>query len=675
AWRPAMGRVRSRPASVRASGTYDSSTSVTMAALDVLPATENLIMRMPRFAVLLLTVIVLESAPVSLWAAGPTLRVDVDARELSRRLVHADIRIPCRPGSLKLWYPKWIPGCHAADGPLQNVGGFRVETLDGKPIAWKRDEVDLFCVHCNVPAGVHEIRAHLDYICNEPAVLASGHLSYGNSSLGILNWNTCLVYPEGPTAQETRVQLRLRLPRGWHFATALQSTDKKDPVTFRTVSLEELIDCPLIAGEHLRTIPLNTNPKTFLDVVSESPRALQLDRKVIDLYTRMVNEAHALFGSAHYSEFHFLITCSDELGLFGLEHLTSSVNGVRERDLLDDRRRKGWVANLIPHEYVHSWCGKYRRPAAMCTPNFHTPQKTRLLWVYEGLTEYLGEVLMVRSGLVKESEYREMLATQLGTLMRRQGRRWRSLEDTAVASPILRAASRNWNDLRRDQDYYHEGALVWLEVDALLRDLTQGKHTLDDFCKTFLGKHRAGTRVVPYELPEIVHDLKQLADYDWDGFFARRVARTQDALPLDVVGRCGYRLQYTTKPPALLDDMRQRGGGAVLSARDSLGLIFSQDGRIVNVAPGLPGDKAGLAPGMHVLGVNSKKFSRERLDDALADSIARRKIEFLLLDGEQFRTVTVPYADGLRYLVLERNPDRPDVLGQILKPTASHAGK
>jgi predicted metalloprotease with PDZ domain len=402
---------------------------------------------------------------------------------------------------------------------------------------------------------------------------------------------------------------------------------------------------------------------------------LQLDGKVTDLYTRVVNEAHALFGTAHYPEFHFLITCSDDLGYLGLEHTSSSLNGVRERDLLDDKRRKGWVANLIPHEFVHSWCGKYRRPAAMCTPNFHTPQKTRLLWVYEGLTEYLGEVLMVRSGLIAPPEYREMLAAQFGSLMRRQGRRWRPLEDTAVASPILRAASANWNDLRRSQDYYPEGALVWLEADAIIRDLSQGKHSLDDFCKKFLGQVHSGAQVVPYDLPEIVKDLKQLADYDWDTFFARRVTATQRDLPLDVVGRCGYRLGYTTQSPAYLNYLQERAGGDLLSARDSLGLTFHADGRIGDVAPGMPGDKAGLAPGMRVLGVNTKKFSRERLDDALSDSVARRKIEFLLLDGEQFRTVTVDYADGLRYLELVRNPERPDILDDLLKPTASHSAR
>ena len=233
--------------------------------------------------------------------------------------------------------------------------------------------------------------------------------------------------------------------------------------------------------------------------------------------------------------------------------------------------------------------------------------------------------------------------------MRRQGRRWRPLEDTAVASPILRGASANWNDLRRSQDYYPEGALLWLEVDALLRDLSQGKHSLDDFCKKFLGSDRSEAHVVPYDLPEIVQDLKQLADYDWDTFFARRVDRDASRhrrLRSSAAAAIGCSTQPNPRP--FWTTSRNRAARHLLSARDSLGLTFSNDGRITDVAPGLPGDKAGLAPGMRVIGVNSKKFSRERLEDALADSVARRKIEFLLLDGDQFRTVTVEYADGLR---------------------------
>ena len=272
---------------------------------------------------------------------------------------------------------------------------------------------------------------------------------------------------------------------------------------FPEVSLTELVDSPLIAGEHLRQIPLDVgkNPPAFLDLVSESPSALQVSPEVVAIYSRVVREAGAMFGTCHYPSFHFLVTCSDDLGYLGLEHLASSINGVRERDLIEASRLRGWVANLLPHEYVHSWCGKFRRPAGMCTPNFQTPQKTRLLWVYEGLAEYLGEVLMVRSGMVSEAEYRRTLTSTIDSLSHHEGRRWRSLEDTAVASHLLRGGSPNWSELRRGQDYYFEGALIWLEADAIIREKSKGKHSLDDFCRKFLGMGPTSARSSPTSCP------------------------------------------------------------------------------------------------------------------------------------------------------------------------------
>src|SRR4051812_8348340 len=362
-------------------------------------------------------------------------------------------------------------------------------------------------------------------------------------------------------------------------------------------------------------------------------------------------------GPCHYPEFHFLVTCSDDLGHLGLEHLTSSLNGVRERDLIDDASRKGWIANLIPHEYVHSWCGKFRRPVGQCTPDFQTPQETRLLWVYEGLTEYLGEVLMVRSGLVKLEDYRETLASTIGGLMLRTGRKWRSLEDTAVASHLLRSGSPNWSELRRGQDYYFEGALLWLEADAIIRQKTQGARSLDDFCKRFLGKNPSTEDVVPYDLAEVVKHLKDTAEHDWETFLKSRVERPLEDLPLELVGRIGYRLQYAAKPPA-----RDHGHGRVrgdISARHSLGLTFGGDGQIFDVVPGMVGDRAGLAPGMKVMGINGRLYTPQRLQDALADSVAFRKIELLLVEGDRFRTLVLDYADGPKYLELVRDEAKP----------------
>jgi predicted metalloprotease with PDZ domain len=610
------------------------------------------------------------SAEPTLADTGPTLELQVDARDLPRRLLHSRIEVPCQPGKLKLWFPKWVPGTHGPYGPVQNVGGLRIRTSQATDVRWRRDELEPYRIECDVPSGTSRLTIELDTICNEAAEHAAGYLSFGNNLVGIINWATCLIYPEGPTSDDIQVHASLRLPPRWTFATALKHEGNSHGVaTFATVSLTDLADCPLLAGEYLRTIPLATGPypPAFFDLASESPTALKLDPKVIEFYSRVVREAGALFGTCHYPEYHFLVTCSDDLGYLGLEHLTSSLNGVRERDLIDDSRRKGWIANLIPHEYVHSWCGKFRRPAGMCTPNFHTPQQTRLLWVYEGLAEYLGEVLQVRAGLTTPREYRQALAATVRSLSHHVGRRWRSLEDTGVASYMLRASSPNWNALRRDQDYYFEGMLLWLEADAIIRQQSSGKRSLDDFCRKFLGARSSTAKVIPYELPEIVMTLSELADFDWAPFLEKRVSQPLETLPLEVIKRCGYRIEYSSKPPAEPISRRSRDEGGV-SALDSIGLSFRGDGTVSEIAPGMAGDRAGFAPGMKVLGVNGKTFSRQRMLDALADSPTRHKIEFLLVEGDILRTIVLSYAGGPRYLELVRDTSRPDLLAAILKP-------
>ncbi|QEH35146.1 M61 glycyl aminopeptidase [Aquisphaera giovannonii] len=624
-------------------------------------------------AAAILALIALAAPGLSAAAAGPTLRVEVDARELPRRLIHTTVRLARGPGPFDFWYPRWIPGTHGPSGPLDTIGGLRVHARDGSPIPWRRDEVDLYRHRCEVPAGAGEVEIRLDTICNVAAEEASGHLSFGNAMVGIINWPTCLVYPDGPAAADIKVELSLRLPPKWKYATALRGGTEKDGlITFDPVSLEVLGDSPLIAGELLKTYDLSTGayPRARFHVASESPTAVALPPDVLDLYGRMVREAGALFKNCHYDRFDFLVTCSDDLGNLGLEHLASSINGVGERDLIDARRRKGWIANLIPHEYVHSWCGKYRRPLGQCTPDFHTPMRTSLLWVYEGLTQYLGDVIMVRSGLATAKEYRETLTDRIGSLMLQAGRKWRPLEDTAIASSILRGGSPNWTDLRRSQDYYYEGALIWMEADAIIRAKTEGRRSLDDFARAFLGRKGApGQQADPYERAEVVSLLKQAADHDWDAFLAGRVEKPLDALPLELVTRLGYRLQYSPTPHATEDGGRSRGRHGA-SAEHSLGLSFTPDGRVSNIVPGMPGDRAGLAPGMKMIGVNDRVFSPQRLEDALADSVALRKIDLLILEGDRFRTLSIAYDGGPKYLELVRDEGKPDVLEQIMRPIA-----
>ncbi|MES2572021.1 MAG: M61 family peptidase, partial [Verrucomicrobiota bacterium] len=424
----------------------------------------------------------------------PEIQVEVDAREISRSLLHARLEIPAAPGHLTLWYPKWIPGIHAPGGPVQNLAGLRFETLQGETIPWRRDDEEMHRFHLEVPAGVERVVAKLDYICNQPSVNSSGIDSYGNSLLGVINWNTVLLYPEGVSIDAASATVRLQLPEGWKYGTALRTAGggKPDCITFGSEPLRHVVDCPLICGENFRTIEITgkDTPKAFLHLTSEAASAIQIDEKLIGQYRKLISEGVALFGGARWESYHFLVVCSDTVPRNGLEHISSSFNSVGERDLVDEKKRLMRPSYLLPHEFVHSWCGKYRRPASMVTSTFHQPERTRLLWVYEGLTQYLGELLAVRAGLLSFEEHLPALANKLDHLMHVDGRKWRPLDDTATASWLNRAHSVSWDQLRRNQDYYNEGLLVWLEADALIREKTGGRKSLDDFCRKFFSAER-----------------------------------------------------------------------------------------------------------------------------------------------------------------------------------------
>lgn len=605
---------------------------------------------------------------------GPKISVQVDAREISRSLLHARVELPATPGEMILWYPKWIPGVHAPGGPVQNLGGLRFKSAKGETLTWRRDEDELARFHVTVPAGVDRVVAELDYICNQPSVNSSGVDSFGDLHLGVVNWNTVLLYPEGASIDAATASVQLTLPEGWRYGTALKPVAKAgapaSQVNFEEWTLRKVVDSPLICGEYFRDIELTgkNTPPAFLHAVSDTPAAIQFDDKLIAQYKALVAEAVALFGGAHFDSYHFLLVCSDQVPVNGLEHMQSSFNVVGEREIIDEKKRKLWPAYLLPHEFVHSWCGKYRRPAGMVTTNFHTNEHTRLLWVYEGLTQYLGEVLTVRAGLLSTKDHLEQTAGKFDWLRQQVGRRWRSVEDTAVATWQLRAHSEQWAQLRRSQDYYDEGLTTWLEADAIIRDKSGGKRSLDDFCKAFFAT-KGDAPVAGYELDEITGILKNLVDYDWPAFFRDRVQQPRESLDLAFLETLGYRAQYSAAPSEAAKERDQ--SRKQTSASASLGLTVGDDGKIKSVIPTFPGDKAGLTNGMIISGVNGKKYSSDRLKDAIADSVTKQGIELLILDGETFRTVKLAYAEGPKYLELIRRNDRPDILSAILKPTTT----
>src|SRR5947209_7589392 len=425
------------------------------------------------------------------------VRLAVDATDAPRKLFRATEVIPAQPGPLTLYYPEWIPGEHGPTGPILNLTGLKF-TAGGKTLEWRRDDVDMYAIHLQVPAGASRVEAKLDFIEPAPGERFSSGAST-SSQMACLNWNQLLLYPRASHTDDVTVTASIKLPANWKSGSALPIASQSGTTTnFKPVSLTTLVDSPLIAGAHFREIPITPagEPRAhFVELAADSEGALAVSDADVEAFKRLVSETGALFGARHYNEYRFIVSASDYVAHFGLEHHQSSDDRVAERSFVDaDRRRL--VPTLISHEMTHSWNGKYRRPAGLATADYQAPMKGELLWVYEGLTNYLGEVLAARSGLQSPEDFREVLATTAAYLDNRQGRTWRPLWDTAIAAQLLYNAPQEWDNWRRDVDYYDEGTLIWLDADVTIRQQTNGTKSLNDFCRLFAGGQAGAPKVV-----------------------------------------------------------------------------------------------------------------------------------------------------------------------------------
>ncbi|MBZ5571774.1 MAG: M61 family peptidase [Acidobacteriia bacterium] len=605
----------------------------------------------------------------SLVLAQP-IRLAVDLTDAPRNIYHARLTIPVKPGPLTLVYPEWIPGNHRPAGPIANLTGITMEA-EGQNLDWQRDPVDMYTFHVGVPTGAELLQVALDVITTTGVAGSSG--ASASTNVLDLNWNQAVLYPQGTSSDEVEVEAAAHLPGGWKFGTALpvESVTKaggNEVVHFKPVSLTTLVDSPLIAGDHYRQIQLTKpgeTPVHVIDMVSESEAGLAMTPQDEAAYRKLVAEAGALFGARHYTQYHFLLTLSDEVGGRGLEHHESSDNGVRERELTDPEMHL-LEAGLMPHEFVHSWNGKYRRLAGLATRNYQDPMVADMLWVYEGLTQYLGDVLTVRSGLWTPEQYREALAESAATLDHLAGRTWRPLEDTARSVQILRLEGPQWTGWRRGLDYYSEGELIWLEVDTLIRLQTHGNKSLDDFCRLFYGGQSGPPRVVSYTFDDLARTLNDVTPYDWAKLLNERVNSTSAHAPLVGIERGGWRLVYSDQPNTFVAAQERTGKSA--NASYSLGFLVKQDGRLVDVVPGSPAYAVGIGPGMKLVAVNGRRWSREVLRDALRGSgDSDRPIELLVENANFFRTYAISYRGGVKNPHLERTAG-PDTLDEILRP-------
>jgi predicted metalloprotease with PDZ domain len=605
----------------------------------------------------------------TVFSQNAPIILTVDATDAPRKILRARLVIPARPGPLTLTYPKWIPGEHGPTGPITDLVGVKLSAA-GKPVVWQRDPVDMYAFRLEVPEGTTGVDVALDYLLPP----GSSDFSSGASAtaqLLVLNWNQVLLYPKGSRVGELPCVLKLRLPAGWKFGTALPLAGESNGVVqFSPVSLETLVDSPLIAGAHFRTVDLTPGavPAHALHLAADSAAALELKPEDAAHFSQLVAETGALFGARHYGNYHFLLTLSDHVAHFGLEHHESSDNRLGERYLIDEEARK-LGAILLPHEMVHSWNGKYRRPAGIATPDFQEPMDTELLWVYEGLTDYLGVVLTARCGLWTNDVFREQLALTAGMLDHQAGRSWRPLADTTVAAQLLYEARREGTAWRRSVDFYDEGDLIWLEADVIIRRQTQGRRSLDDFCRSFFGGESGPPKLVPYSYDDVVTALNRIAPYDWRGFFRKRVYAINPGAPLGGIESSGWRLDYTNTMPGFLKSLESAHKFTDMSF--SLGCTIREDGGILDVIPGSPADQAGVGPSMKLTAVNGRRWTPDILRTAVESAKTNpAPVELLVENDEYFKTCKVDYHGGEKYPCLQRDASKPDLLAEILKPRA-----
>jgi predicted metalloprotease with PDZ domain len=606
------------------------------------------------FVALLLS---LTASPLAARAAAPMTLV-VDAREVSRNILHVRLDVPISGGPVRMEFPKWVPGQHAPANPVVDLVVLR-GNAGAANVTWQRDQVDLFGFTFDAPKNARVLTLHYD------ALLSPG---YTTPRLALINWNPTLLYPNGVKTSEQQVSASLILPAGWHSSTALDGPRVTgNRIDFAPVSVERLFDSPVLAGANLSVIPLNANAE--LDVASDSDAAAVINDKVKEHFVSLVEQAQMLFGAHHWrTPYHFLITATDAIGYTGLEHHESSWNGVETETLATEAATKRYAGDLLTHEFTHSWNGKYRRPAGLFRPDYQANETTDLLWVYEGLTEYYSDILAARAGFWSPEEYRATIGQKYAALDAEAGRSTRSLEDTTFQSRLSggRGGAGAFNGTRRSsEEYYDEGELMWLDADTLIRERSHGAKSLDDFAKAFYGGTDGPPQVIPYTRADIVAALNAVQPNDWEAFFHARLDVPTLHPPIDGITRSGYTVAFGAKPPVPYPSLRARPG----DWRFSLGATIAPTGAITDIVAGSPAAKAGLAPGMTIIAVNSHRYSLPLLTTAVERAVKSKAPMVLLVDNRQtFQTKTVRYDGGIRLPFLERTTGAAgDAIGDIVK--------
>ncbi len=592
-----------------------------------------------------------------------TLRIDVDARDIGRRIFKVKATIPAQPGPLTLLYPQWLPGAHSPSGPIDKLAGLQV-TANGKPLTWTRDPYNVYAFTVNVPQGATDVVANFNFMSSQGGT--QGRVVMTPDILN-LQWNANSLYPAGVNTRNIQAQATVTLPPGWSYATALETERRDgDTVVFKPISYDHLVDSPLFAGQHYRQFDLDPGAKVpvRLNVFADNAKSLDAKPEQIEKHRALVQQIYKLYGARHFDRYDFLLALTSQLGGIGLEHQRSSENSgdtgyFTEWD-------STWLGrDLLPHEFNHSWNGKYRRGADLTTANFNVPMGDSLLWLYEGQTQFWGQVLAARSGLWSVDQTRDMLANVAATYDRgRPGLAWRNLQDTTNDPTIAQRRALAFRNYQMSEDYYSGGQMVWLDVEGKLRALTGNKRSLDDFAKAFFGMRDGDWNVNTYTFEDVVSTLNGIAPYDWATFLRERLDGHGPLI--GGLEAAGWKLTYTDAPNDAFKAQQTRAKNTNLLY--SIGLAVSDSGAITDVLWDSPAFNAGLAPGMTVQAVNGRVYKGEVLKDAVADAkTSKAPITLLVRNFDRIDTVRIDYHGGLQYPQLERIAGKPDRLAELWK--------
>jgi len=596
------------------------------------------------------------------------IQLHVDATDLDRHIIAVHEVIPVSgAGDMVLLQPKWLPGTHSfRDSDVTKLAGLHV-TAGGQELKWRRDDVATNSFHVDVPVGAAEVVVDFQFLA--PVQPRDGLIVHTHSMMD-MQWENESLYPAGYFTRRIPIQVTLTMPQGWNYGSALEEDHRDgDVVTFKPISYDNLIDSPLLAGRYFKKYDLDPGGKApvSLDIVADDPADLEVPDQALTIQKNVVQQEYKLFGGWHYNHYDILLAITDEMGGIGLEHHRSSENAV-EPGYMRDVVGKGFGRYIPPHEYTHSWDGKFRRPAGQFTPTFQEPMRDELLWVYEGGTTYWGEIIESRAGLYTFDQRLQMMAVTMASYDLLPARQWRDLQDTTYDPIISNREPKSWPSWQRSEDYYAEGGLIWLDADTLIREKTNGKKSLDDFAKAFFGVYNGSFLPAPYTFDDVVKTLNSVYPYDWATFLRTRLERTGGGAPLDGLTRAGYRLVYDDTPSDYIKSTEAKRGA---NFTYSLGLTIGKDGGIRDVVWDGLGFKAGLTAGMKVVAVNGKTFDGDALRDlVLAAHKAGNtdRITMLVQDGKTYRTITFDYHDGLRYPHLERIEGTKDLLKAIYSP-------